>query len=94
MFQDNYGYSVLEVAEIQPEFIQQEQPISRDEELWQHIVSTFAPNEWFTSSVLSRTLALNTLSIRQVRRYLSEFVAKKMLIRRGSNKNAEYIRNR
>ncbi len=93
LFQDNYGYSVLEVGELDLPDIQPE-PISRDEELWQHIVSTFAPNEWFTSSALSRTLALNTLSIRQVRWYISKFVAKKMLRKRGNNKGSEYIRNR
>ena len=91
VFQDNYGYSVLEVAEIQPK-MQPAKPVGRDEELWQHIVSTFAPDEWFTTSALMRTLPRNTLCPRQVRRYLADFVAKKMLCRRGCLKSSEYSR--
>lgn len=96
VFQDNYGYSVLEVAEIQPKTeIQPElQPAGRSDELWQHIVSTFAPNEWFSFSTLKRTLPRDTLSLRQVRHYLASFVARKMLCKRGSTRNSEYIRNR
>ena len=92
VFQGIYGYSVLEVAEIQPK-MQPAKPVGRDEELWQHIVSTFAPDEWFTTSALMRTLPRNTLCARQVRRYLADFVAKKMLCRRGCLKSSEYIRN-
>ena len=90
VFQDNYGYSVLKVAEIQPEL----NPAGHDEELWQHIVSTFTPNEWFTLAALQRTLGRDALSSRQIRRYLSGFVARKMLSRRGYCKSSEYIRNR
>ena len=89
VFQGIYGYSVLEVAEIQPEL----KPAGHDEELWQHIVSTFAPNEWFTSSDLMRTLGRDALSSRQIRRYLTSFVARKMLCRRGFTKNSEYCRS-
>ena len=67
--------------------------LGRDEELWQHIVSTFALDEWFTASALQQTLPRNTLCARQVRRYLASFVAKKMLCRRGNFKSSEYIRN-
>ena len=91
VFQGIYGYSVLEVAEIQPK-MQPAKPVGRDEELWQHIVSTFAPDEWFTTSALMRTLPRNTLCPRQVRRYLADFVAKKMLCRRGCLKSSEYSR--
>ena len=94
VFQGIYGYSVLEVAKIQPQIEPQPaKPVGRDEELWQHIVSTFAPDEWFTTSALMRTLPRNTLCARQVRRYLADFVAKKMLCRRGCLKSSEYIRN-
>ena len=89
VFQDNYGYSVLKVAEIQPELKQQ----GRDKELWQHIVSTFAPDEWFTLAALQRTLGRDALSSRQIRRYLASFVARKMLSRRGQCKSSEYCRN-
>ena len=92
VFQGIYGYSVLETAEIQPEL--KPQPTGRDAELWQHIVSTFAPNEWFTATDLMQTLGRDALSSRQIRRYLSGFVARKMLSRRGYCKSSEYCRNR
>ena len=96
VFQDNYGYSVLEVAEIQPktEIQPEPQPAGHSEELWQHIVSTFAPDEWFSFTKIKQTLPRNTLSLRQVRHYLASFVARKMLCKRGSTRNSEYIRNR
>ena len=100
LFQDNYGYSVLEAAqvqptaEIQPKIEPKSKPAGRDAELWQHIVSTFAPNEWFSFSTLKRTLPRDTLSLRQVRSCLASFVARKMLCKRGSTRNSEYIRNR
>lgn len=93
VFKGIYGYSVLEVAELDIADIPPA-ALSRDEALWQHIVSTFAPNEWFTTSALMRTLPQDALCARQVRRYLSRFVARKMLCRRGCLKGSEYIRNR
>lgn len=89
VFQGVYGYSALEVAEIQLEPAPQK--ISREDELWEHIVSTFEPDEWFTSSALHQTLD-EALSVRQVRRYLADFVARHLLSRRGQLKSSQYNR--
>lgn len=86
------GQSALEGGKVT--LTAEPQPAGRSEELWQHIVSTFAPDEWFTASALIRTLGRDTLCARQVRRYLAGFVARKMLCRRGNFKSSEYIRNR
>ena len=94
--QDTYGCSILEVAgielEAQPEVqsTPAPQPRSRSIELWEHIVSTFAPNEWFTTSELIATLEDVHVGTRQIRRHLASFVASKKLCKRGSNKGTEY----
>ena len=94
--QDAYGCSVLEVAGIelgtQPEAQPQPEPKSsnRSAEIWEHIVSTFAPDEWFTAGELRQSLDELPVGSRQVRRYLLSFVANKQLKRRGSYKGTEY----
>ena len=90
VFQGVYGYSVLEVGEIQPEAKPDPEPTSHSTEIWVHIVSTFAPDEWFSMSELMETLDEVPVGIRQVRRYLLSFVASKQLKRRGSKKSTEY----
>ena len=85
------GQSALETGNVMLK-APEDKPQRRNKELWQHIVSTFAPDEWFTTSALMRTLPRNTLCPRQVRRYLADFVAKKMLCRRGCLKSSEYSR--
>ena len=93
VFQGVYGYSVLEVGEIQPEAkpAPERQHKNHSAELWEHIVATFSPNEWFTTSELKQSLAEVPVSIRQIRRYLLSFVANKQLKRRGDCKGTEYI---
>ena len=92
VFQGVYGYSVLKIAEIQlsaqpkPELPHK----NRSTELWQHIVSTFVPNEWFSISELMETLSEIPVCSRQIRRYLATFVASKKLSRRGCHKGTEY----
>ena len=92
VFQSNYGYSALDVAEIQLEAPQEAPHMGREAEMWEHIVSTFAPDEWFTSSMLRETLR-ESISSRQIQRYLSEFVERQLLYRRGYLKNSRYIRH-
>ena len=99
MFQGIYGYSALETAGIQLEVPAPQpevppkpnpQPRNHSAELWEHIVATFSPNEWFTTSELKQSLAEVPVSIRQIRRYLLSFVANKQLKRRGDCKGTEY----
>ena len=85
-----YGYSALEVAEVQPEAQPEPEPRNRRAEIWEHIVARFAPDEWFTTSELKQSLDEVHLCIRQVRRYLLSFVANKQRKRRGSYKGTEY----
>ena len=95
-FQSVYGRSILEVAEIQPQASNREHKLprkSREDELWEHIVSTFEPDEWFTSSALYQTLD-DALSLRQVQRYLTDLVARHLLSRRGQLKSSRYNRRR
>ena len=95
VFQDTYGRSCLEIAEIQPQVQPEEEPKirnSREEELWQHIVSTFAPDEWFSTSTLQQTLNGETVSRRQIQRYLADFVERQMLNRHGYNRHSRYTR--
>lgn len=94
VFQGVYGYSVLEVGEIQPEAQPEPEPRNRRAEIWEHIVARFAPDEWFTTSELKQSLDEVHLCIRQVRRYLLSFVANKQLKRRGSYKGTEYSINK
>ena len=89
VFQTNYGYSALEVAEIQLEPAPQK--MSREDELWEHIVSTFEPDEWFSSSALYQTLD-EALSLRQVQRYLTDLVARHLLSKRGQHRSSRYNR--
>jgi prophage antirepressor-like protein len=93
MFQGIYGYSALEAAAIQPEANSKSEPRhnKREAELWEHIVSTFAPDEWFSISELMQSLEEMPVCIRQIRRYLLAFVANKQLKRRGNYKGTEYI---
>ena len=96
MFQGIYGYSALEAAEIQPEVPPQPEPKSsnRSAKLWEHIIATFAPDEWFTAGELRLSLDELPVGSRQVRRYLLSFVASKQLKRRGSYKGTEYSINK
>lgn len=87
VFQSANSYSVLDVAELQPEL-----PLSRSEELWEHIVSTFDIGELFSLAMLQKTFGEEILSSRQIRRYLSSFVASHKLNRHGNRKSTEYSR--
>ena len=60
-------------------------------ELWAYIQQHYAPDEWFKSSELLQAVKdLLGLSLKQVQRYLSSFVASKKLKQRGQAKTTEY----
>lgn len=58
-------------------------------ELWVCIQQNYEPDEWFKASEIHQALG-NSITLRQVQRYLSAFVASKKLRKRGDNRTTEY----
>ena len=60
-------------------------------ELWTYIQQHYTPDEWFKSSELLQAVKdLLGISLKQLQRYLSSFVASKKLKQRGQLKTTEY----